>query len=218
MNYKHFSDIYTDESQFSREKLQFFFDKAFEQEDETRLRNHYRALRNLDFSSHLDFLPQTINISSLCENITTAFDVFSSNTGKNFIYCGNPTHSVYGNYRLISKAFLNLLSNAYLYGTDSLVTIKTIEEKDFIKVEVQNGGIFNEKHPDRNGLSFVRRVCKSMNGHFFIETDSDYVKAIMFLKKSENNHLAILENYSFTEFLTDRLSPVYVEVFGMEYR
>ena len=217
MNYKHFSKVYTDESQFSREKLQFFFDKAIEQEDETYLRNHYRALRDLDFSSDLDFPPQSINISYLCENITSAFDVFSYHTGKSFIYCGNTTHSVYGNHRLISKAFLNLLSNAYLYGTNSLVTVKTIEEKDFIKVEVQNSGIFNEKHSNRNGLSFVRRVCKSMNGHFFIETDSDYVKAIMFLKKSENNHVTTLENYSFTEFLTDRLSPVYVEVFGMEY-
>ncbi len=217
MNYKHFSRVYTNESQFSREKLQFFFDKAFEREDERSLRNHYRALRNLDFSSDFDFLPQTINISTLCENITSAFDVFSYHTGKSFIYCGNTTSSVYGNHRLISKAFLNLLSNAYLHGTDSLVTIKTIEEKDFVKVEVQNNGNFNEKHPNRNGLSFVRKVCKSMGGHFFIETDLDCVKAIMFLKKSENNHVTMLENHSFTEYLTDRLSPVYVEVFGMEY-
>ena len=217
MNYKQLCEIYTDEEQFTREKLQFFFDKAFKQKDETSLRNYYKALRNLDFSCSFDFFPERVNISSLCEDITTAFDVFSTHHGKNFIYCGNTTHFVYGNYRLISKAILNLLSNAYLYSTNSLVTVKTIEEADFVRVEVQNSGVYNESPKIGKGLSFVRNVCKSMNGRFFIETDLNYVRAIIFLEKSENQTKSPSVDHSFSDFITDRLSPVYVEVFGMEY-
>ena len=217
MNYKHLSQIYTDEKQFTREKLQFFFDKAFLQKDEMGLRNYYKALRNLDFSRCLDFSPETVNISTLCEDITTAFDVFASYYGKNFIYCGNATHSVYGNHHLISKAILNLLSNAYLYSTNSLVTVKTIDEADFVRVEIQNSGIYTESTHNGRGLSFVRKVCQSMNGRFFIETDLNFVKAIIFLRRADFTTPHPQNNHNFSDFITDRLSPVYIEVFGMEY-
>lgn len=217
MNYKHFSEVYTDENQFSREKLQFFFDKAFNYKDETELRYLYKTLRNLDFSSDLDFLPENVNISSLCENITSAFDIFASHNGKNFIYCGNSTCSVYGNHRFIAKAFLNLLSNAYLYGTTSLVTVKTIENDNFVKVEVQSGGKFPLNTIDGNGLTFIRKVCTKLNGHFLIETRHDSSIVIMAFKKSDCMSKTKHEQYDFTNLLSNRLSPVYIEVFGMDY-
>lgn len=217
MNYKQLSCIYTDEYQFSREKLQFFFDKAFLNTEESNLHSHYRALRNLEFDTTFDFIPETVNLSSLCENLTTAFDVLSANSGVSFIYCGNDTASVHGNYRLITKAFLNLLSNAYLYGTASLVTVKTVESADHIKVEVNSGGCFRKSTHQSKGLLFVRKVCKSMNGHFFIETNSDSSKSIMIFNKQNISVKHDDKDFSFTNLLTDRLSPVYVEIFGMEY-
>ena len=217
MNYKHFSQVYTDENQFSREKLQFFFDKAFDRKDETELRCLYKTLRNLDFSSELDFLPENVDISTLCENITSAFDIFASHNGKNFIYCGNSTCCVYGNHRFIAKAFLNLLSNAYLYGTNSLVTVKTIENENFVKIEVRSGGKFPLTAIEGNGLTFVRKVCTKLNGHFFIETRQDSSIAIMVFKKSDCKSKTNHEQYDFTNLLSNRLSPVYVEIFGMDY-
>lgn len=217
MNYKHFSQVYTSENQFSREKLQFFFDIAFNQKDEKNLRYLYKILRNLDFCSEFDFSPENVDISSLCENLTSAFDIFASHNGKNLIYCGNPTCFVYGNYRFIAKAFLNLLSNAYLYGTNSLVTVKTIENESFVKIEVQSGGVFPLNTFDGNGLSFVRKVCARLNGHFLIETRHDSSIAIMVFKKSDCMSNTNCEEYDFTNLLSNRLSPVYVEMFGMDY-
>ncbi|MBR5246942.1 MAG: HAMP domain-containing histidine kinase [Clostridia bacterium] len=217
MNYKHFSQVFSDENQFLREKLQFFFDKAFEKKDEVQLRSLYTSLRDLDFSAPLDFLSENVNISSLCENITSAFDVFTSHNGKSFIYCGNSTCSVHGNYHFIAKALLNLLSNAYLYGTNSLVTVKTVEYGNFVKVEIRNEGNFPLNNIDGKGLTFVRRVCAELDGCFFIETHHESSVAIMIFKKVDQTSKTDYEQYEFANLLSNRLSPVYVEAFGMEY-
>lgn len=217
MNYKHFSEIYTDETAFLREKLQFLFDKSFEEQDESRLRNQYKLLRRLDFNCNPEFSPEAVNISLLCDSITSAFDIFASDNGKSFIYCGNSTCSVYGNHRLVTKAILNLLSNAYLYGNNSLVTTKTIEAGNYIKIEIINGGELGALSHDKNGLSYVRRICRLLEGHFFIESKQDSVKAIMMLQKCDKFTSPYPEGYTFAELLSDRLSPLYVEIFGMEY-
>lgn len=217
MNYKHFSEVYTGEREFTREKLQFFFDKSFENQDENGLRNQYKALRQLGFNCDFEFLPEIVDVSSLCENITSAFDVFASNNGKSLIYCGNRTCSIYGNYRLIAKAILNLLSNAYLYGTNSLVTVKTIEDENFVKIETRSEGSFPFNASDGNGLTFVRKVCNISDGHFFIESNRDFSKAVMCFRKTDSKRNSPESEYEFFNLLTNRLSPVYVEVFGMEY-
>lgn len=217
MNYNHFSKLYTDESQFSREKLQFFFDKAFLETDENSLRNQYKALRDLEFSSPTDYIPETVEISSLCENLTSAFDVFASTSGINFIYCGNKTSAVQGSYRLIAKAFLNLLSNAYLYGNTNLVTVKTLETQNYIRVEVQSGGVFSFNTFFDKGLSFVQQTCSCMDGQFLIESEKDSSKAIMCFKKSIYPRTSLDTRYEFFNLLSDRLSPVYIEIFGMSY-
>lgn len=217
MNYKYFSQVYTDEMAFTREKLQFFFDQSFKNQDENRLRSQYKNLRQLDFDCEFDFDPENVDISSLCENITSAFDVFASQNGKNYIYCGNPTGCICGNYRLIAKTFLNLLSNAYLYGKGSLVTAKTIENLNFVKVEVQNEGPFPLGTPDGKGLTYVRKVCNKLNGNFLIESNYAYSKAVLCFKKSDFQGASHNDKYDFINLLTDRLSPVYVELFGMEY-
>lgn len=217
MNYRHFSEIYTGDREFTREKLQFFFDKSFENQDENGLRRQYKALRQLGFNCDFEIVPENVDISLLCENITSAFDVFASQNGKNFIYCGNSTCCVYGNHHLMAKAFLNLLSNAYLYSTNSLVTIKTIESKNVVKVEVQSEGIFPFNTPDGNGLTFVRKVCNISDGHFFIESNHNFSKAVMCFRKTDSQNVFSDTEYDFFNLLTNRLSPVYVEVFGMEY-
>ncbi len=217
MNYNYFSSIYTEESQFSREKLQFFFDKAFQKTDETSLRTQYKALRDLEFSSSANQISETVDISSLCENLTSAFDVFASVSGMSFIFCGNRTATVQGNYRLITKAFLNLLSNAYLYGSTNLVTVKVLETQNHIRVEVQSGGKIPFSISFGKGLSFVQRICSNMDGRFLIESNQDSTKAIMCFKRQDAQCTSYDTKYDFLNLLSDRLSPVYVEIFGMCY-
>jgi signal transduction histidine kinase len=217
MNYNQFSSIYVEESQFSREKLQFFFDTAFKDADADLLRSQYKALRDLEFKTKFDFVTESVDISTLFENLTYAFDVFASTSGVNFIYCGNTTSPIMGNARILAKAFLNLLSNAFLYGNSKLVTIKTLEIDHHIQIEVQSGGFFPFHNSSGRGLSFVQRTCNYLNGQFLIESKKDSSKAIMCFKRIESPKPHTDTRYDFQNLLSDRLSPVYVEIFGMCY-
>ena len=201
------------DEQQKRERLQNLFDISFQKNDKSSLRQSYKELRRLELNSGLNQPCETVNVSELTENITMACDVLTSDIGINFLYCGNETHSVLCNCRLFTKALLNLLSNAYLYGQDRIVLVKTIECGNFVKIEVQSGGKF-EFDRENKGLSFVRSFCQSFQGRFLIESDVLYSKAMMILPKSKGKGS---QSVDFCDLISDRLSPVYVEFFGMEY-
>lgn len=197
-----------------RERLQLLFDRSFRNGDKSSLREQYRILRQLELNADIDFDNETVNIAALAENITIACDIIVSQTGASFIFCGNDTSPVLCNQRLTTKALLNLLSNAYLYGCENLVTVKTIEMNDFVRLEVQSGGAFIQ-NPNGKGLDFVRKVCRKSNGRFFIEQSPIETCAVMIFEKARNyKELADIDLYS---LINDRLSPVYIELFGMEY-
>ena len=217
MNYKHFSDIYTNEKEFQREKLQFLFDKSFRDKDETLLRNQYITLRQLEFLDDLTFEPECVELSSLAESVTVACDILSCESGVNFIYFDDSPCFVNGDSRLITKALLNLLSNAYLYGKENLITVKTITSGNCCGIEVVSGGTFSENHKTGNGLSFVRKICNKMNGNFFIEQTISHTKSIMLFPKDDSYKCKFQENDDILSLVYNRLSPVCIEMFGMEY-
>ena len=184
--------------------------------DTDSLRNHYQALRKLELDSPpLDFTFENVDVSSLVENITLACDIICAENEISFIYCGNDVSHIDGNIKLLTKAILNLLSNAFLYGRGSLVTVKTIEKIDFVQIEVQNEGCLPQNFSFRNGLTYVKSLCNTLGGHFFIESTLLSVKAVMILPKSKNDKKTTPTPH-FCEMLSDRLSPVYVEFFGQK--
>lgn len=216
MNYKYFSEIYTSETEFKREKLQFFFDKSFREKDEDLLRNQYVALRQLQFEDKIVFVRECVELSSLAENITIACDILASGSGISFIYCGDGPCYINGNHKLITRAVLNLLSNGYLYGKENLITVNIIKSNTFSRLEVVNGGNPATPVRDGKGLSFVRNICNKLNGKFFIEQTSSHTKAIMLFENSlETKKPHLTDN--FFSLVSDRLSPVCIEMFGMEY-
>ncbi len=218
MNYKHFSEIYTDEAQFFREKMQYLFDKSFENKDETLLRTLYISLRQLQFDEDFSFNRESVELTSLAESLTVACDILASPSGISFIFCGDEPCYIDGNQKLISKALLNLLSNAYLYGKGNLVTVKTVSTSDFSRLEVLSGGNFTNINQNGKGLTFVRQVCEKMRGKFLIEQSLSHTKAIMTFKNSQFdfNSCSRIET-DILSLVSDRLSPACVEMFGMEY-
>ncbi len=200
-----------------RDRLQNLFDNSFKRGDAEQVREHYRTLRRLEMECEKSPSCGSVDISCLTENITAACDIIAADTEKTFVFCGNETCPVYGSARLISKALLNLLSNAYLYGRERLVITKTVETADFVKIEVHSGGAFDfYKSESGRGLSFVREVCRSHGGNFFTESDGFTSVCIMIFPKLKKE-LPSAPNPDFFELVRDRLSPVYVEFFGMEY-
>ena len=207
--------IENNDEPLKREKLQNLFDNSFQKMDTKSLRAHYQMLRKLEFDSLLNFVFENVDISSLVENITLACDVICAENNTSFIYCGNSTSYIKGNVKLITKAVLNLLSNAYIYSRGNLVTVKTLEKQDFVSIEIQSGGNLSPSFNFGDGLSFVKKVCDSLDGYFFIESANQYTKAIMMLPKSRVYKESVHTPDIF-DFLTDRLSPIYVEFFGQK--
>ncbi len=197
-----------------RDRLQQLFDHSFNNGDKSSLRKHYKFLRQLELDSHIDFSLETVNISALAETVTMGCDILLSQMGMSFIFCGNETAHAVCNQRFVTKALLNLLSNAYLFGGEKLVTVKTIESENFVRIEVQNGGVSSHNTYNK-GLDFVQKVCLKANGKFFVMQNTTHTTAIMMFKKSTNyKEVKSTDLYS---LINDRLSPLYVELFGMEY-
>lgn len=217
MNYKHFSEIYTDENQFLREKMQYFFDKSFREKDEELLRSLYISLRQLEFCEDYSCGIEQIELTSLAESITVACDILATASGISFIFCGDAPCFISGNRRLISKSLLNLLSNAYLYGTGNLVTVKTVNGNGNSRLEVFSGGSFENINQKGKGISFIRNASKKMNGNFLIEQSVSHTKAIMTFENSRKIYSHSTQQTDILELISDRLSPVCVEMFGMEY-
>ncbi len=218
MNYKYFSELYTSENQFHREKLQYLFDKSFQEKNEKYLRNLYVSLRKLQFNEDFSVKAEQVNLAFLAESITVACDILAATSGISFIFCGGDACYVDGNEKLISKALLNLLSNAYLYGKENLVTVKTVKSQDFSRIEVLSGGKFTNINEKGKGLSYVRKICEVLQGNFLIEHGLSHTKAIMTFRNVKYDfELKAMQQTDSLSLVNDRLSPAYVEMFGMEY-
>lgn len=199
--------------QSGREHLQTLFDSAFRDGDGKRMREQYRALRAFERKYAKEQPSESVEISYLAENVTMAADIIVSETKKNFVYCGNDTSPIIGNTRLISKALLEILSNAFLYGKGNLVTVKTAETKTLVTLEVQSGGRFCFNEAD-GGLEYVRKLCRFLGARFFIKTDIVSSSAVISFEKAKRTG-DVSRCPDFFELLSDRLSPVYVEFFGL---
>lgn len=197
-----------------RENLQDIFDRSFLSDDFEILREYYRKLRRLEFDCDFDYIDEIVDISSLTETLTVACDIVTTDMNIDYIYCGNETSNIPGNSKLLSKAVLNLLSNAFMHGNGHLVTVKTVNKAEFVAVEVQNGGVFENSSKNCCGLDFVRKVCRRHNGKFFVINQKNFVKSIMLLPRRKiGGNLSAMPD--FCGLLNDRLSPVYVEFFGL---
>ena len=197
-----------------REQLQLEFDQCFLNGDKSALREQYKTLRQIELNNNNEYDNEIIDISSLAQSISIASDILVAEMGISIIYCGNKTSPAFCNQRYFTKSLLNLISNAYLYGCENLITIKTIEMANFIRVEVQSGGAFINSSWGK-GLCFANNICQNANGRFFIEQSHTHTRAIMIFEKVRN--YKNLSSVDFSSFLNDRLSPVYIELFGMEY-
>lgn len=206
----------TDISYNERDMLQELFDRSFAAENEEMLREQYRTLRRLETRHTEAESNAAIDITYLAENVTAACDIITADTGKSFVFCGDSTGIVRGSARLITRALLKLLSNAYFYGRENLIITRTSNYGEFIKTEVRSGGgIDFEKARRGGGLRYVRQVCESHGGQLLIECDGFCTTTVMLLPVGGGAEESV-PYPDFFELVKDRLSPVYIEFFGQK--
>ena len=105
-----------------REQLQLEFDQCFLNGDKSALREQYKTLRQIELNNNNEYDNEIIDISSLVQSISIASDILIAEPGISVIYCGNKTSPAFCNQRYFTKSLLNLISNAYLYGCENLIT------------------------------------------------------------------------------------------------
>lgn len=193
-----------------REELQDKFTLAFESEDIDELQKFYGKLKRINRNTDF-FETESVDISDLAENICISADILLRENGKSVIFCGNDVSSVFGNRQILTKAILEAISNAILHGNSSLITIKLCEYKDYITLGVQNMGQF--KFNGGEGIKFIRSAIKKLGGDTVILSNCEYSSVIFKLKKSGN--ICPSPNPNFIDLVCDRLSPVYIELYGV---
>ncbi|MCH5171065.1 MAG: hypothetical protein J1F24_07245 [Oscillospiraceae bacterium] len=193
-----------------REELQENFSSALLEDDVLFLHTLYSKLRKLNRNT-LNTETECVDLSDLSENICIASDILLRESGKTVVYCGNETSPVFSNRQVLTKAILEAIGNACIFGKGSLVTLKTCEHKNFVSAEIQSMGEFLNNHGE--GLNFIRNAVKTFDGEMFTVSSRGYSSLVLTLKKS--NNIKPLENRSFIDLVSDRLSPVFIELYGI---
>lgn len=193
-----------------REELQENFSSALLEDDVLFLHTLYSKLRKLNRNT-LNTETECVDLSDLAENICIAADILLRESGKTVVFCGNDTSPVYGNRQVLTKAILEGLGNACIFGKGSLITLKTCEHKNFVSAEIQSLGEFSRC--DGEGIKFIRNAVKTFDGEMFTVSTHGYSSLVLTLKKS--NNIKPLENRSFIDLVSDRLSPVFIELYGI---
>lgn len=195
-----------------REELQENFSSALLDDDILFLHTLYSKLRKLNRNA-LNAETECVDLSDLSENICIAADILLRESGKTVVFCGNETSPVFGNRQILTKAILEAIGNACIFGKGSLITLKTREHKNFVSAEIQNMGNFSFGN-EGEGLGFIRRAVKRFDGEMFTVSANGYSSVVLTFKKS--NSIRPLENRSFIDLVSDRLSPVFIELYGVQ--
>lgn len=193
-----------------REELQENFSSALLDNDILFLHTLYSKLRKLN-RNIINAETECVDLSDLSENICIASDILLRESGKTVVFCGNDTSPVFGNRQILTKAILEAIGNACIFGKGSLVTLKTQEHKHFVSAEIQSSGKFSFSGGE--GLGFIRNAVKQFDGEMFTVSGKDFSSVVLTFKKS--NNIRPLENRSFIDLVSDRLSPVYIELYGI---
>lgn len=193
-----------------REELNENFSSALLDGDIYFLHTLYSKLRKLNRNT-IFAETECVDLSDLAENICIASDIILRESGKTVVFCGNETSPVFSNRQILTKAVLEAVGNACVFGEGSLITVKTREHKNFVSSEIQSAGRFS--FCDGEGLRFIRNAVRQFGGEMFTVCGKEFSSVVMTFEKADK--INPLPNKSFIDLVSDRLSPVFVELYGM---
>lgn len=205
-----------------RNELQESFDCAFLCQDCLQLGKLYSRLKILN-RTNVNYSKECVDISDLTENVALASDILLREMGKSVIFCGNDISPVLGNRQFLTKAILEIVSNACIFGDSSLIVVKTAECREHAYIEIQSLGNFSFCG---GGFDYVNSVVKEFGGSFFTVHEKEtttFTLTLRPLKKCKKiisvpdgkSQISVAENPTFLDLVSDRLSPVFVEIYGV---
>lgn len=193
-----------------REELHENFSSALLGDDFLSLHTLYSRLKQLNRNIK-NFETECVDLSELAENICIASDIILRESGKTVVFCGNDVSPVFSNRQILTKAVLEAVGVVCIFGKGSLITVKTCEHKNFVTAEIQGAGTFS--FYDTDGLRFIRNAVRQFGGEMFTVLGKDCSCMVMTFEKADQ--INPLPNKSFIDLVSDRLSPVFIELYGL---
>lgn len=193
-----------------REELNENFSSAIIDGDISSLQTLYSKLKKLNRNIKASET-ECVDLSDLAENICIAADIILRDSGKTVVFCGNDVSPVFSNRQILTKAVLEAVGNACIHGESPLVTVKTQERKRFVTAEIQCMGNFLPQNSE--SLEFIKNAVKKFDGEALTVYGKEFSSVVMTFKKA--NKINPMPNKNFIELVSDRLSPVFVELYGM---
>lgn len=211
------------ESPVLREGFQDFFDAAFalnatEANRSTAkvmaagmrlLRRFYNAQLPKADDSHF-----FISLSDLCENLAFACDLLSGAKEKRIFYSGEENVYTVCCPRAVLWAALNLIANAVFYANGKYIFLHTAQSAQQVFISVSAEGHFPQKCFQTNllrqggGLHYAAQTARLHGGAFLLLNEVKNHSVILSLAKTHAEAPLWAES-DFTDWLADRLSPVY---------
>lgn len=193
-----------------REELNENFSSAIIKGDIYSLQTLYSRLKRLN-RNITNFETECVDLSDLAENVCIASDIILRDSGKTVVFCGNETSPVFSNRQILTKTILEAIGSACIFGKCSLITVKTREHKHFVSAEIQCAGKFLPQNS--KSLEFIKKAVNKFDGEALTVYGKEYSSVSLTFKKT--NKLNPTPNANFIDLVSDRLSPVFVELYGL---
>lgn len=155
-----------------------------------------------------------VSLSDLCENLSFACDLLGGINEKRIFYSGEENVYTVCRPRAVLWAALNLLSNAVFYTTGKYIFLHTAESAHQVFLTVSADGCFPavqfQTHLPRQGggLHYAAHTARLHGGALLLMNEPKSHSVILSLAKARAEAPLWAES-DFTDWLADRLSPVY---------
>ncbi|MEG1834964.1 MAG: hypothetical protein RR229_02460 [Oscillospiraceae bacterium] len=210
-----------------RDELQNMFNNIFigkhlsngqdiEKKTTDKIMSSLKALSNLQ-SLKCDM--KTIykcNISKICDNITFSSDLLLSEWGKRIRFYCDEEIFVKCSAKWLIWSILSVISNAVIYSSKKDIIVTLSQDADFAIVSILNFGkcnldnIFESLNEKGKSLNSVDHFIECSKGKMLFCCDNEKTNIIMKIPKYIDEDLLLYNSYDFSEFLSDRLSPLYI--------
>ncbi len=216
------------ESAALRACFQDFFDTAFSlnpagmtisaaqavQEGMQLLRRFYNA--QLPKADDMLFC---VSLSDLCENLAFACDLLGGTREKRIFYSGEENICTVCRPRAVLWAALNLITNAVYYARGKYIFLHTARHTRQVFLSVSAEGVFSpaqfSAHVSRQGggLHYAAQTAHLHGGALLLNRETGGHSVVLSLANVQMKAPSFTES-DFTDWLADRLSPVYAAFAG----
>lgn len=163
----------------------------------------------------------TVSLSEICENLIFACDLLCAAENKRLFYCGEAELLTVCRPNAVLWSILNLLTNAIAYARGKYIFLDAAQKGHYSVLRVSSEGAFPpsvfETQLTRHGggLWYAAQTAAIHSGTLLLSHEDIYAHITLTLPRTDLS-APLWETPDFTDWLADRLSPVYTALSAIQ--